>query len=154
RARLPDRGGRRKAAGGRGAARDLRHPARAEPRRGGAGRRAARGSADLQQEVARAPGPRAHGTTALDTPGQRPPMPHSGRNAMAATTRQVTTDYISADFKDFAHTGPARLAGRYLRRFWHPIQRAEDLPRGRAKPIRIMNQDFTLYRGETGTPHL
>src|SRR5229473_2369209 len=73
---------------------------------------------------------------------------------MAATERQMTTGYTTADFRDFARTGPGTLAGRYLRRFWQPIQRAEDLPRGHAKPIRIMSEDFTLYRGEAGTPHL
>ncbi|HEY7067555.1 MAG TPA: Rieske 2Fe-2S domain-containing protein [Chloroflexota bacterium] len=58
------------------------------------------------------------------------------------------------DYADFAHTDPGTLAGRYLRLFWHPIYRAEDLPVGWAKPIRIMGEDFTLYRGEGGTPHL
>jgi 5,5'-dehydrodivanillate O-demethylase oxygenase subunit len=55
---------------------------------------------------------------------------------------------------DFAHTGPGTLAGRYLRRFWQPIRVAADLAPGRAKPLRIMSEDFTLYRGEGGTPHL
>jgi 5,5'-dehydrodivanillate O-demethylase len=73
---------------------------------------------------------------------------------MVATDRQTTTGYTTADFTDFAHTGPNTLAGRYLRRFWQPIQRAEDLPRGNAKPIRILSEDFTLYRGESGSPHL
>jgi len=73
---------------------------------------------------------------------------------MAATERPMATGYTAADFRDFAHTGPGTLAGRYLRRFWQPIQRAEDLPRGHAKPLRIMGEDFTLYRGEDGAPHL
>lgn len=38
--------------------------------------------------------------------------------------------------------------------FWHPVCRAEDLPPGRTKPIRIMGEDFTLYRGQTGRPHV
>src|SRR5262249_53035312 len=58
------------------------------------------------------------------------------------------------DYQDFSHTGPGTLAGRYLRRFWQPVARAEDLPPGRARPIRVMNEDFTLYRGESGTPHV
>src|SRR2546422_7675310 len=49
---------------------------------------------------------------------------------------------------DVVHTGPGTLAGRYLRSFWQPIYRSEDLPAGRAKPIRIMGDEFTLYRGE------
>src|SRR4030095_10595304 len=37
-----------------------------------------------------------------------------------------------------------------------PIARAEDLPAGRATPIRFANEDFTLYRGEAagGLPHV
>lgn len=55
---------------------------------------------------------------------------------------------------DFVHTGPGTLAGRYMRQFWQPIYQAEDLALGRAVPVRVMGEDFTLYRGEGGTPHL
>lgn len=57
------------------------------------------------------------------------------------------------DYTDFVHIGPGTLAGRYMRMFWQPVARGEDLPAGRAKPARIMGEDFTLYRGESGTPH-
>lgn len=57
-------------------------------------------------------------------------------------------------YTDFEHTGPGTLAGRYMRTFWQPVYRAEDLGPGQAVPIRIMSEDFTLYRGEGGTPHL
>src|SRR5262249_39926261 len=46
------------------------------------------------------------------------------------------------------------VAGRYLRSFWQPVFRARDLTAGRAFPLRIMGEDFTIYRGETGTPHV
>ncbi len=55
---------------------------------------------------------------------------------------------------DFVHTGPKTLAGRFMRRFWQPIYRAEDLAAGRATRIKVMSEHFTLYRGEDGTPHL
>jgi len=55
---------------------------------------------------------------------------------------------------DFVHTGPGTLAGRYMRMFWQPVFRAQDLPAGRAFPLRIMSEDFTIYRGEGGTPHV
>jgi len=58
------------------------------------------------------------------------------------------------EYLDFVHTGPRTLAGRYLRMFWQPVYRVKDLASGRAVPIRIMSEDFTLYRGENGTPHL
>jgi 5,5'-dehydrodivanillate O-demethylase oxygenase subunit len=54
---------------------------------------------------------------------------------------------------DLYHTGPGTLAGRFIRRFWQPIFRAEDLPVGRALPRRFASEDFTLYRGESGQPH-
>jgi 5,5'-dehydrodivanillate O-demethylase len=41
-----------------------------------------------------------------------------------------------------------------MRRFWQPVARADDLAPGRAKPIRMMSEDFTLYRGEGGEAHL
>src|SRR5262247_1921665 len=55
---------------------------------------------------------------------------------------------------DFARTGPATLAGRYMRLFWQPVCKSEDLQAGHAKPLRIMSEDFTLYRGETGVAHV
>src|SRR6478672_7692047 len=55
---------------------------------------------------------------------------------------------------DFVHTGPGTLAGRYLRMFWQPVYRAQDLAAGRAVPIQIMSEHLTLYRGESGAPHL
>lgn len=61
--------------------------------------------------------------------------------------------YTRADWTDFAHTGPGTLAGRYLRTFWHPVYRSQDLKPGRAMPVRLMSEDFTLYRGQSGTAH-
>ena len=73
--------------------------------------------------------------------------------SLTATDTPVN-GHATADYTDFAHTGPGTLAGRYLRRFWQPVLRAEDLPPGHAKPITVMSEDFTLYRGEDGTPHV
>ena len=61
---------------------------------------------------------------------------------------------VTIEFNDFVHAGPESLAGRFLRRFWQPVYCAHELPPGRAVPIRIMGEDFTLYRGESGTPHI
>jgi 5,5'-dehydrodivanillate O-demethylase oxygenase subunit len=57
------------------------------------------------------------------------------------------------DPRDFVHTGPGTLAGRYLRRFWQPVMVADELKAGRAVPLRVMSEDFTLYRGEDGKLH-
>ena len=57
-------------------------------------------------------------------------------------------------YNDLLRTGPGTLAGRYLRSFWQPVYRSQDLPAGKAKPIRIMSEDFTLYRGAGGKAHV
>ena len=55
---------------------------------------------------------------------------------------------------DPVHTGPGTLAGRYLRMFWQPVFRAEDLKPGWPRRIHIMGEHFTLYRGDSGHPYL
>jgi 5,5'-dehydrodivanillate O-demethylase len=55
---------------------------------------------------------------------------------------------------DLVHVAPDMPAGRYLRQFWHPVSRAEDMQRGWAKRIQIMGEYVTLYRGESGAVHI
>ncbi len=55
---------------------------------------------------------------------------------------------------DFVHTGPGTIAGDYMRSFWHPIYIAADLLPGWTRPLRLMSEDYTLYRGESGQAHL
>jgi 5,5'-dehydrodivanillate O-demethylase len=57
---------------------------------------------------------------------------------------------ITDDATDFAHVGPETLAGRFLRRFWHPIARGADLVEGRPVRAQFANEYFTLYRGQSG----
>src|SRR5579871_2047258 len=78
---------------------------------------------------------------------------HEG-DAMAATANAVPASTVRITYQDFLRTGPGTLAGRYLRMFWQPVYRASELTAGRAKPLRIMSEDFTLYRGEGGDVHL
>ena len=52
------------------------------------------------------------------------------------------------------HSGRDTLGGRYLRSFWQPVYHSADLAPGHATPLRIMGQEFTLYRGAGGTPIL
>ena len=44
--------------------------------------------------------------------------------------------------------------GTLLRQFWQPIAIGSRLAPGAARALRIMCEDLTLYRGESGTPHL
>ena len=57
---------------------------------------------------------------------------------------------IEITYHDFLRTGPDTIGGRYLRSFWQPIMRGEDIEKGRAKPVRIMSEDFAVFRGESG----
>ena len=61
---------------------------------------------------------------------------------------------MGVSYQDLARTGPGTIAGRFMRLFWQPVLVSEGLAAGRTKPIRIMGEDFTLYRGESGTHHL
>jgi len=68
-------------------------------------------------------------------------------------TNDHTRTYTQRDWTDLYHTGPETLAGRYLRRFWQPVARSEDLAAGQARPIRFAGEDFTLFRGERPHPN-
>src|SRR4051794_26319277 len=68
--------------------------------------------------------------------------------------RTAVDQQTSVEWRDYAHTGPGTLGGQYMRRFWHVVHRSQDLAPGRAKPIRIMSEDLTLYRSENGVPHV
>jgi len=76
---------------------------------------------------------------------------------MAADNRtegEHTGKYTPADWTDFVHTAPGTLAGEYLRLFWQPVYCSDELHPGRSKPITVLNEQFTLYRGEKGEAHL
>jgi 5,5'-dehydrodivanillate O-demethylase len=55
---------------------------------------------------------------------------------------------------DWSKVGPGDLAGRYLRLFWHAVYRSAALKTGQAKPIKIMGDQFTLYRGGSGAANV
>jgi 5,5'-dehydrodivanillate O-demethylase oxygenase subunit len=52
----------------------------------------------------------------------------------------------TVDYMDCFRTGPDTIAGKYMRKFWHPVLRADDLQPGWAKPIRIMRRFYALSR--------
>jgi 5,5'-dehydrodivanillate O-demethylase len=55
---------------------------------------------------------------------------------------------------EFVHTGPGTIAGRFLRGFWQPVGCSHELLAGQALPVRILDEEFTLYRGDSGTAFL
>jgi 5,5'-dehydrodivanillate O-demethylase len=62
----------------------------------------------------------------------------------------TSTNPMPVKNADFANTGPGTLAGRYLRSFWQPVARSQDVSAGRALPVRIMSEDLAVYRGASG----
>jgi len=57
-------------------------------------------------------------------------------------------------FKLLTETGPDTPMGKLLRKFWHPIALAEEVANGKARAVRVLGEDLTLYRGDSGEPHL
>ena len=55
---------------------------------------------------------------------------------------------------DFVMTGPGTLMGKLLRRSWQPVAVSSSLSTGKAKPIRIMGEELTLFRGVSGQPYI
>jgi len=61
---------------------------------------------------------------------------------------------IQVTNQDLYSTKPGTLAGRYLRRFWQPVARSQDVAAGRAYTKKIMDELVTVYRGESGGIHV
>ena len=57
-------------------------------------------------------------------------------------------------FADLEPVGPGTPTGRYLRMFWQPLLRAKELRAKQAKPVDILGEKFTVYRGEGGEAHV
>jgi 5,5'-dehydrodivanillate O-demethylase oxygenase subunit len=66
------------------------------------------------------------------------------------SSQAPATPHIS----DFAFTGPDTLAGKYMRLFWHPVYLARQLLPGKAVPLRVMSDDYTLFRGTGGVARI
>ena len=57
-------------------------------------------------------------------------------------------------FRLLTETSPDSLMGELLRKFWHPIALADEIAKGQARPVRVLSENLTLYRGESGRPYL
>lgn len=57
-------------------------------------------------------------------------------------------------YRDFLRTGPDTIAGRYLRSFWQPVFRSQDVKIGEAKPVKVFSEEFAIYRGSDGKARL
>ena len=50
--------------------------------------------------------------------------------------------------------GPGTEMGKLLRRFWHPVGLVQSIKPGAARPLRVLGEDLTLYRGQSGRAYL
>lgn len=57
-------------------------------------------------------------------------------------------------YPDFVSIGPGTPTGAFLRRFWHPVYEAARLKPGRGVSLRILGENFTLYRGQSGKAYV
>jgi 5,5'-dehydrodivanillate O-demethylase len=55
---------------------------------------------------------------------------------------------------DITTSKPGTPGGKFVRQFWLAITQSADLASGQAKPIRIMSEKYTLYRGASGNAHV
>jgi 5,5'-dehydrodivanillate O-demethylase len=51
-------------------------------------------------------------------------------------------------------TGRGTDMGRLLRKFWQPVAVSRSILPGKARALRVMGEDLTLYRGASGKPYL
>jgi len=61
---------------------------------------------------------------------------------------------VEVSLADIERVGPGTLNGRYMRRFWHPVFHAADIQVGHVRPLRILGEDFVLFRGESDRPQV
>jgi 5,5'-dehydrodivanillate O-demethylase oxygenase subunit len=57
-------------------------------------------------------------------------------------------------WSDYVTSGPDTIGGKYLRQFWQPVGMSSEVAAGKAIPIHVMDEKFTLFRGESGTAHV
>jgi 5,5'-dehydrodivanillate O-demethylase len=73
--------------------------------------------------------------------------------AVELDERPVTRS-VQGDKKMLVEVAADTPMGKLLRRFWHPVALSRSVETGKAIPIRILGEDLTLYRGESGEPHV
>ena len=60
----------------------------------------------------------------------------------------------AARFNALTEVGPTTTMGKLLRSFWQPVALADSVPKGSARGLQLLGEEFTLYRGESGLPYL
>ena len=73
---------------------------------------------------------------------------------MLASAPRAVEGRLPSTTVDFASAGPGTPGGIFLRQFWQPLHLSRTLKAGTAKPITIMGEKYTLFRGDTGIAHV
>lgn len=73
---------------------------------------------------------------------------------MDSTRMDSTAQRRANRFKLLTEVGRETPMGKLLRQFWHPVALASDVAAGKAHKLRVLGEDLTLYRGESGKPYL
>src|SRR5438552_17079725 len=61
----------------------------------------------------------------------------------------------TSEYDVLTRTDAGTPGGELLRRYWHPVALAEEIPPGGAPiPVRVMGEDLVLFRDEAGKPGL
>ena len=56
--------------------------------------------------------------------------------------------------QDVDPNGSGHRHGQLLRRFWHPVALSKELVPGKAMPLKVLGEELTLFRGESGKAHM
>jgi 5,5'-dehydrodivanillate O-demethylase len=54
----------------------------------------------------------------------------------------------------YVYTSPETPAGKYLRSFWQPVALSRTVAPGDTARIRVLHDEFTLFRGDDGVTHV
>ena len=78
------------------------------------------------------------------------------KNKMTQTQNNLSANDLgkAQQFILLTETSAGTPMGKLLRRFWHPVAISNRLATGKALALRVLGEDLTLYRGESGHPHL
>ena len=63
-------------------------------------------------------------------------------------------DFMAERLRALTQNGPDTDMGRLLRKFWQPVALSASIKTGAARPLRVLGEDLTLYRGESGRAYL
>jgi len=74
--------------------------------------------------------------------------------SMTATRGRTGQRRAKDSWDDLLSAGPDTALGKVVRQYWQPIAVSRDVGVGKPVTVGLLGERFTLYRGESGNPHL